>query len=90
MQQLTMAIAGMSCGGCVTKVRNALGALSGTHVDAVAVGSATVTYDESQTTPAAIAQAVTDAGYEVVDSPALAGATVGAGKAGTGGGCCCG
>jgi copper chaperone CopZ len=90
MQQLTMAISGMSCGGCVTKVRNALGALSGTRIDSVTVGSATVTYDESQTTPAAIAQAVTDAGYDVLDSPALVGAAVGAGKAGTGGGCCCG
>jgi copper chaperone len=90
MQQLTMAISGMSCGGCVTKVRNALGAVSGTRVDSVTVGSATVSYDASQTTPAAIAQAVTDAGYDAVDSAALAGATVGAGKAGKGGGCCCG
>lgn len=90
MQQLTMAISGMSCGGCVTRVRNALGALAGTHVDAVTVGSATVTYDDSQTTPAAIARAVTDAGYEPVDSPALAGAAVGAGKPAVGGGCCCG
>ncbi|MEO8336211.1 MAG: heavy-metal-associated domain-containing protein [bacterium] len=90
MQQLTMAISGMSCGGCVTNVQKALGALSGAHVDVVSVGSATVTYDESQTTPAAIAQAVTDAGYEPVDSPSLAVAAVGAGEAGTGGGCRCG
>ncbi len=90
MRQLTMAISGMSCGGCVTNVRNALGALSGTRVDAVSVGSATVTYDETRTSPAAIAQAVTDAGYQPVNSPALAGAAVGAGKAGSGGGCCCG
>jgi copper chaperone len=90
MQQLTMAISGMSCGGCVTNVRNALGALSGTQVDAVTVGSATVTYDESQTTPVAIAKAVTDAGYEPVDSATLVGAAAGAGTTGTGGGCCCG
>lgn len=90
MQQLTMTIAGMSCGGCVNRVRKALGTLSGTHIDAVSVGSATVTYDESQTTPAAVAHAVTNAGYDVVDSEAQAGAAVGAGKAATGGGCCCG
>ncbi|MEP6496070.1 MAG: heavy-metal-associated domain-containing protein [bacterium] len=90
MQQLTMAISGMSCGGCVTNVRKALGALSGTHVDSVTVGSATVTYDAAQTTPAAIAQAVSDAGYQPVDSPAFAGAAVGAGNAGTRGGCRCG
>jgi hypothetical protein len=66
------------------------GAPSGTRVDAVTVGSATVTCDDSQTTPAAIAQAVTDAGDQPVDSASLAGAAVCAGKAGTGGGCCCG
>lgn len=90
MRELTMAISGMSCGGCVTNVRKALGALPGTRVDAVTVGSATVTYDDSKTTPAAIGQAVIDAGYQPVDSPAMAGAGVGAGKTGTGGGCCCG
>ncbi len=90
MQQLTMPISGMSCGGCVSTVRKALEALSGTHVDSVTIGSATVTYDASQTTPAAIAQAVSDAGYEPVDSLATAGAAVGAGNAGKGGGCRCG
>jgi copper chaperone len=90
MRQFTMAISGMSCGGCVTNVRNAIGALSGTRVDAVSVGSATVTFDETKTSPAAIAQAVSDAGYQPVDSPALVGARVAAGSAGSGGGCCCG
>ncbi|MEO5816358.1 MAG: heavy-metal-associated domain-containing protein [Gemmatimonadaceae bacterium] len=90
MQELTMDISGMSCGGCVSNVRKALGALPGTRVDAVTVGSATVTYDASQTTPAAIAQAVSDAGYQPVDSSAMAGAAVGVGKTGTNGGCCCG
>jgi copper chaperone CopZ len=90
MEQLTMAISGMSCGGCVTNVRNALDDVSGARVDAVTVGSATVSYDASQTNPEAIAQAVADAGYQVVDSPAIAGAGAGAGKAGTGGGCRCG
>ncbi|MDQ2667110.1 MAG: cation transporter [Gemmatimonadota bacterium] len=90
MQQMTMEISGMTCGGCVTRVRNALGALSGTRVDAVSVGSATVTYDESQISRAAIAQAVINAGYDAVDSGALVGAAVGTGKAAPGGGCCCG
>ena len=65
MEQMTLAISGMSCGGCVTKVRTALGAIPGTRIDAVAVGSATVSYDATRTTPAAIAQAVQDAGYEI-------------------------
>lgn len=83
MQQVTIGIAGMSCGGCVSTVRKALDALPGTRVDAVTVGSATVSYDAAQTTPAAIAQVVRDAGYE----PIKAGEPVATGAAG---GSCCG
>ena len=76
MQQLKMTIDGMSCGGCVSTVEKALRALPGIRVDAVKVGSATVSYDATRTTPAAIAQAVTNAGYEPHSSgtSALAGA----------------
>ncbi len=84
MEQMTLAIAGMSCGGCVTKVQKALGAVPGTRVDAVAVGSASVSFDATRTTPEAIAQAVRDAGYELLTD----GAPVAAGAAN--GGCCCG
>ena len=58
MQQTTMAIAGMSCGGCVSAVQKALRAVPGARVDDVTVGSATVSYDASLTNPAALAQAV--------------------------------
>jgi copper chaperone CopZ len=77
MEQMTLAISGMSCGGCVTNVRTALGAIPGTRIDTVAVGSATVSYDATRTTPVAIAQAVRDAGYEVVTAgtPVAAGTT---------------
>ena len=64
MKQVTVAIAGMSCGGCVNNVRTALAAVPGTRVDAVAVGSATVSYDATRTTPAAIEKAIRGAGYE--------------------------
>ncbi len=74
----------MSCGGCVSAVRKALGAVPGTRVDAVTVGSATVSYDAARTTPAVIAQAVRDAGYESVTGGAL----VAAGVTGAAGGCC--
>ena len=96
MQQLTIAISGMSCGGCVSAVRKALGAIPGLHVDAVTVGSATVSYDAARTTPAAIAKAVRATGFE----PAIAGDRVAAGAVGavssgndhrgaSGGGSCC-
>ena len=63
MRQITMAIDGMSCDGCARAVARAIGAVRGARVDAVAVGSATVRYDPSQTSPAAIAQAIQAAGY---------------------------
>ena len=87
MQQFKMTIDGMSCGGCVSTVEKALRAVPGIRVDAVNVGSATVSYDATRTTPAAIAQAVTDAGYEPLDAGTPV--TAGASRA-TSGGCCSG
>jgi copper chaperone len=84
MQQTTMAIAGMSCGGCVSTVQQALHAVPGTRVDAVTLGSATVSYDAARTNPAALAQAVRDAGYR----PLAAAVPVAAGPTGASGGCC--
>jgi copper chaperone CopZ len=95
MQQTTMAIAGMNCGGCVSAVQQALGAVPGTRVDAVTVGSATISYDATRTNPPALAQAVRDAGYRPLTAalPAAAGSTGAAGgccggNSGEGGGCC--
>lgn len=85
MQQVTIGISGMSCGGCVSSVRKALEAVPGTHVDAVTVGSATVSYDASPTTSAAIDHAIRDAGYE----PIAAGTPVAPGAVGSCG-CGCG
>ena len=87
MQHLTMAISGMSCGGCVSTVRKALDAVPGAHADAVAVGSATISYDEQRTTPEAIAKAVRGSGYEPLAAwaPNAASKAAGAHK---GGGCC--
>ena len=51
MQQTTIAIAGMSCGGCVNAVQKALGAVAGVDVEDVTVGFATVSYDPSRTNP---------------------------------------
>ncbi|MDZ4865101.1 MAG: heavy-metal-associated domain-containing protein [Gemmatimonadota bacterium] len=90
MQHLTMAISGMSCGGCVSTVRKALDAIPGTHADAVTVGSATVSYDEQRTTPAAIAQAVRDAGYDTGTRNASTVASTTGGARTSGGGCGCG
>ena len=64
MNRTTLKIDGMSCGHCVTSVRKALEGLDGVTVENVAVGSATVAFDPSVTSPDAIAGAVGEAGYE--------------------------
>jgi copper chaperone CopZ len=66
MTKITLDITGMSCGHCVASVSRTLKGIEGVHVDEVRIGSATVEFDESKTTTAAVAKAVTDEGYAVV------------------------
>lgn len=65
METLDLTIGGMSCQHCVRAVRQALEAVPGVAVSRVDVGSATVSFDAGQASAAAIAAAVTDAGYDV-------------------------
>ena len=64
MKQLKLEVSGMSCGHCVSAVRDALGAVPGVIVDSVSVGSASITYDESQTNVGELVDAIAEAGYE--------------------------
>lgn len=68
MTHVTIQITGMSCGGCVRAVRNALSRMPGVQVQSVDIGSATISYDESRVTPQALAQAIRDAGYQPLAS----------------------
>ncbi len=76
-------IAGMSCGGCTSKVTNALKVVSGvSDVDvSLSASEATVQYDERLTSPEHLKAAVMDAGYSVdtTDTP----------RKPQGKGCCC-
>jgi copper chaperone CopZ len=65
MEHVTLTIDGMSCDACVRHVTNALQAVPGVRVQRVAVGSATVAYDPAKASPAALAEAVREAGYTV-------------------------
>ena len=70
MQTATLNIYGMSCNGCVQSVTNAL-KRSGGVTDAqvsLAENKAQVTFDEHITSPAALAEAVSEAGYEASES----------------------
>jgi copper chaperone CopZ len=62
-QTLKIAIDGMHCGGCVTRVTNALKKVDGVDVKQVEVGSAQVDFDESKTQASAIVDAVNRIGF---------------------------
>lgn len=64
MKELNLEIAGMSCGHCVATVSTALKGIEGVSVNNVAVGSASVSYEPSITTPERIRDAIEDAGYK--------------------------
>ena len=64
MKELKLEVSGMSCGHCVSAVREALGNVPGVKVEDVGIGSAAVTYDESKTTVGDLVDAIADAGYE--------------------------
>lgn len=63
MQRISIPIAGMSCGGCVSNVRNALARVPGVQVEQVKIGSAIVAYDPAVTSPEVIRAAISRAGY---------------------------
>lgn len=63
MEELTLAIDGMSCGHCVARVKQTLSSAPGVRVTDVSIGSASVTYDAAVTSPEKIAGAVSAAGY---------------------------
>jgi copper chaperone len=66
MQTETMNVTGMSCGGCVGKVTQALDALPGVgHVEVSLPGKASVEFDEKLTSRERLYSAVKDAGYGV-------------------------
>ena len=69
METLGISIDGMSCGHCVSAVKAALSKVAGVTVDEVKIGSATMSYDPARTSPAAIAQAIEDAGYQAGPAP---------------------
>ncbi len=66
MQTETMNVTGMTCGGCVSKVTQALTAMPGVkHVDVSLPGKASVDFDEKLTSRERLQSAVKGAGYGV-------------------------
>ena len=66
LRKTTIAIGGMHCAACVSRVEKALKAVPGVSEASVNLGTeqATVTYEEALTKFEALRQAIADAGYE--------------------------
>lgn len=62
----TLEIGGMTCGHCLSRVKSALDALDGVELKDLRIGKAVVSYDETVVEPARIAEAVRNAGYDVL------------------------
>ena len=60
-----MEITGMTCGGCVNRVRTALAKSPGVKYADVKIGEAKVAFDPGVTNSAALRAVVTHAGYGV-------------------------
>ncbi|WP_199508939.1 MULTISPECIES: heavy-metal-associated domain-containing protein [unclassified Psychrobacter] len=59
-------IDGMTCGGCVASVHTATADIDGLHTLTVELSDnqATATFDDAQTSAEAIAEAISDAGFD--------------------------
>ncbi|MGK4004545.1 heavy metal translocating P-type ATPase [Sorangium sp. So ce1036] len=84
--QADLPVQGMTCAACVRRVERALRAVPGVQGATVNLVTrrATVAYDALATTPAALARAIVDAGYEVpeaAEAPETAGAPAAPGAA---------
>ena len=60
-------IEGMSCNHCVMAVRKELSKLENVKIEDVKIGSAKVQYDESKVNEKALAAAIEEAGYKVIN-----------------------
>lgn len=69
MNTIQLSVTGMTCGGCVNSVQNVLAALPGVQSVDVTLnpGQANVVYDPARIVPAALVQAVIDAGFGVTN-----------------------
>lgn len=67
MNDITLNVTGMTCGGCVNSVHKVLTALPGVKDAAVTLtpGQAHVTFDPQKTDPAALVKAIEGAGFGV-------------------------
>jgi copper chaperone len=68
MENITLNVQGMTCGGCVASVTRVLKAVPGVEEATVTLqpGVAQVTFDPARTQPTALRAAIEGAGFDVV------------------------
>ena len=69
MQTVTFQITGMSCGHCVSAVKQALTEVPGVKIENVAIGQAVVSYEPGTTKTTDITDALAEAGYPAHAAP---------------------
>jgi copper chaperone len=62
--KITLRVDGMSCGHCVSAVREALSSVEGVRVEDIRIGQATVSVDSHGVQLGTLIDAVAEAGYE--------------------------
>ncbi|HYW31609.1 MAG TPA: heavy-metal-associated domain-containing protein [Gemmatimonas sp.] len=88
-QRLDLTIAVMTCGHCISAVRETLHSLPGITVEDVGMGKASVTLAGRGASPAEMIEAIREAGYQAAISVrAATDAKTGLPQAETGGSCC--
>lgn len=67
MENITLAVSGMTCMGCVSSVKRVLASIPGVASAEVTLqpGQATVSFDPARTSRESISSAIRDAGYDV-------------------------
>ena len=68
MKKETLKIEGMSCHHCVMAVQKELSKLDNVKVNDVQIGSADIEFDETKVNEKALADAIGEAGYKLIDS----------------------
>ena len=66
MQHLTLNVEGMTCGGCVSAVKNVLARQPGVKASKVEIGKIELDLDERAQSLDSVRQAIAKAGYAVV------------------------
>lgn len=66
MTEINIKIDGMSCQHCVMRVKKAIDAVAGVLKSDIAIGSATIQFDESKTKEEDIVTVIEKAGHKVI------------------------